>query len=104
MKKTPSPKFQQSSQRKQNHNHQVLATVNDEERHNPKTASALKSFKNAVKKCAQIFSLFLLGKRKSASYVVGNDDRKNTSKVRGVASCKYDDENRKMFRFFGDLK
>ncbi|XP_014503908.1 calmodulin-binding receptor-like cytoplasmic kinase 2 [Vigna radiata var. radiata] len=90
MKKTPSPKFQQSSQRKQNHNHQVLATVNDEERHNPKTASALKSFKNAVKKCAQIFSLFLLGKRKSASYVVGNDDRKNTSKVRGVASSSTD--------------
>jgi len=100
MKKTSSPKFQQSSQRKQNANLQVLATVNDEQRH----SSALKYFKNAVKKCAQVFSLFLLGKRKSASYVGGNDDRKNTSKVRGVASCKYDDENRKKFWFFGDLK
>jgi len=84
MKKTPSPKFHQSSQRKQIQNA------------NPKTSSALKSFKTAVKKCAQIFSLFLHGKRKSASYVVGNGDRKNTSKVRGVASCEYD-ENRKMF-------
>jgi len=99
MKKTPPSKFHQSSQRKQNANLQSLARVNDAEKHNPKTSSALKSFKNAVKKCAQIVSLFLHGKRKSAPYAVGNDDRKNTSKVRGVASCKYD-ENRKCFGFW----
>lgn len=87
MKKTPPPNLHQSSQSRQNANLQFVGTNNDAKRHSSKT---LRSLKYAAKKCAAVFSLFLYGKRKSASYVVGNDDRKNTSKIRGVVSCKYD--------------
>lgn len=105
MKKTPSPNLHQSSQRKQkNANLQVFGTNNDSKSHNPKTHSALKSFKYAVKKCAAVFSLIIYGKRKTASNVVGNNyERKNTSKVRGMVSCKYD-ENEKFFCFLFNLK
>ncbi|KAK7321334.1 hypothetical protein VNO77_31876 [Canavalia gladiata] len=89
MKRTPPPNLHQSSQRKHNANLLYLATNNDTNRHNPKTHPALKSFKHAVKKCAAVFSLILSGKRKTASNV-GHDDRKNTSKVRGVVSSSTD--------------
>lgn len=89
MKKTPSSNLHQSSQRRKNANFQDST---DTKNHNPKTYSALKSFKSAVKKCADVFALILTGKRKTDSKLIGNDDRKNTSKVRGVVlvSCKFD--------------
>ncbi|KAL2317525.1 hypothetical protein Fmac_031401 [Flemingia macrophylla] len=83
MKKTPSPKLHQSSQRKkQNANLQLVGTFT--------TNSALKSLKYAAKKCVAVFSVFLSGKRKTASNDVENVERKNTSKVRGVASSSID--------------
>ncbi|KAJ1431790.1 Serine-threonine/tyrosine-protein kinase, catalytic domain [Sesbania bispinosa] len=86
MKKTPGPNFHQSSQRKQI---AILhdITSNDKKSHNQ---TALQSFKSAVKKCAAVFALIFSGKRKRASIVVGNDDRQNTSKVRGVVSSSTD--------------
>lgn len=82
MKKTQSPSLHQSSQRKQHANLQ-------DSRHSPKTHSALKTFKSAFKKCAEVFALILTGKRKTATKaIIGSDDRKITSKVRGVVSCK----------------
>lgn len=100
MKKTPPPNLHQSSKSRQNANLQLVETNNDAKRHNSKT---LRSLKYAAKKCVAVFSLIIYGKRKSASYVVGNDGRKNTSKVRGVVSCKYV-EKKKFFCFLGDLK
>lgn len=89
MKKTPSTKLQQTSQRRQIAN---LPDSIDTKKRNPKTYSAFKSFKSAVKKCAEVFALILTGKRKTDSKLIGNDDRNNTSKVRGVVlvSCKFD--------------
>ncbi|KAG5064076.1 hypothetical protein JHK85_005259 [Glycine max] len=87
MKKTPPPNLHQSSKSRQNANLQLVETNNDAKRHNSKT---LRSLKYAAKKCVAVFSLIIYGKRKSASYVVGNDDRKNTSKIRGVVSSSTD--------------
>ncbi|XP_027332511.1 calmodulin-binding receptor-like cytoplasmic kinase 2 isoform X1 [Abrus precatorius] len=89
MKKTPPPNLHQSSQRKHNANLQ-LQHLGSQRQHNPKTNSALKSFKHAVKKCAAAFSLILSGKRKTASNVVASVNSKNTSKVRGVVSSSTD--------------
>ncbi|KAK7300983.1 hypothetical protein RJT34_11837 [Clitoria ternatea] len=89
MKRTPSNNLHQSSRRKQNDNLQNQVTKHDPKMHYPnkKPHPALKSF---IKKCSAVFSMIFSGKRKTASNLVGSDDRKNTSKVRGVVSSSTD--------------
>ncbi|KAK7275951.1 hypothetical protein RIF29_17078 [Crotalaria pallida] len=77
MKKTPSHSSNQSSGRKQD------ADLYDIGVANPKTHPVLKSFHSAVKK---FFTFILSGKRKTASKIIGSNDRKNISKITGVSS------------------
>jgi len=85
MKKSASTNLQyQSSQRTKNSNFQHSSEIDSTKKQN----SALKSLKSVVK----IFALIFSGRRKTASKVIGNDDRKNTSKPRLMLSCKYDEK------------
>ncbi|WJX63524.1 non-specific serine/threonine protein kinase [Trifolium repens] len=87
MKKSASTKLQyQSSERKKNGNFQDSKEIESTKKHNPKTNSALKSFKSAFRK----FALIFIGKRKTASELIGSGDRKNTSKPRLVVSSSTD--------------
>ncbi|CAL5189602.1 unnamed protein product [Lathyrus oleraceus] len=84
MKKSPSSNLQyQSSQRKKNPNFQDIT----ETEYSTKRNSGLKSFISIVKKLALIFSS---KSKKTASNVVGSDDRKNTSKARLMVSSSTD--------------
>jgi hypothetical protein len=97
MKKSASTKLQyQSSERKKNGNFQDSKEIESTKKHNPKTNSALKSFKSAFRK----FALIFIGKRKTASELIGSGDRKNTSKPRLVVSCKYDKKRKKQLFCF----
>lgn len=88
MKKSPSSNLQyQSSQRKKNPNFQDIT----ETEYSTKRNSGLRSFISIVKKLALIFSS---KSKKTASNVVGSDDRKNTSKARLMVSCKYDQKEK----------
>jgi hypothetical protein len=93
MKKSSSTKLQyQNSQRKKNGNFQDSKEIDSTKKHN----SALKSFKSAFRK----FALIFIGKRKTASELIGSGDRKNTSKPRLVVSCKYDKKRKKQLFCF----
>ncbi|XP_057442306.1 calmodulin-binding receptor-like cytoplasmic kinase 2 [Lotus japonicus] len=86
MKKSPSPNLHQSSSKRKQKSNLQDSIGYGTNRSNSKPHPTLKSFKSAVKKFAAVFSLILSGKRKTASEVIGSDDRNNTAKVRGVLS------------------
>ncbi|KAE9594139.1 hypothetical protein Lal_00017066 [Lupinus albus] len=54
---------------------------------NNKNHSTLTYLKSAAKKCAEVFTFFLHGKRKTTSEVVESDERENTHKVRESSSA-----------------
>ncbi|XP_019449894.1 PREDICTED: calmodulin-binding receptor-like cytoplasmic kinase 1 [Lupinus angustifolius] len=83
MKKTTGPSLNQLNQRKRNSAFQDKGARNGTGSHNVKNHTVLTYLKSAVRRCV---GLFLPGKRKTSSKVVGNDERKNTDKVRELSS------------------
>ncbi|XP_027334014.1 calmodulin-binding receptor-like cytoplasmic kinase 1 isoform X2 [Abrus precatorius] len=83
MKKTPGISLHQSRQRKRDVGFHDNGVGNGTQRNGVKNHTGMTYFKSAFKR---VFTLFLSGKRKTASEGVESEDRKNTHKVRGVSS------------------